>query len=105
MSKPAPFDFDPAKERENRRKHGLSLADGFRILFAADPVTLMTWLDDRGEYGEDRWNTLGSLPEKPGMLLHITWTESDAERVRLISVRRATPAEKRRHAHRHDRSD
>ncbi len=102
---PLPFDFDPAKEWKNQRKHGMSLVDGFRVLSESDPVTLMTWFDDREDYGEDRWNTLGSLPEKPGMLLHITWTESDEDRVRILSVRRATPAEKRRHAHRHDRSD
>jgi len=98
----APFEFDPDKEDENLHKHGYRFADGYRVL-VDDPVMLMTWLDQRQDYGEDRWNTLGSLPHAPHILLHVTWTES-GDLVRIISVRNATAAERRRHAHRHHRS-
>jgi uncharacterized DUF497 family protein len=97
-----PYDDDPAKEAENLRRHGYSFSDGYRVLMH-DPLWLMTWLDQRHAYGEDRWNTLGPLPQQTPILLHVTWTER-GDRLRIISVRNATPAERRRHAHRHDRS-
>lgn len=96
-----PFDGDPAKAARNLRVHGYTFADGYRVLLQ-DPALLMTWLDARQDYEEDRWNTLGSLPGARDILLHVTWTERD-DRLRLISVRNATPAERRRHAHRHHR--
>jgi uncharacterized DUF497 family protein len=96
-----PYDVDPAKEATNLRVHGYDFADGYSVLMQ-DETWLMTWLDQRQEYGEDRWNTLGSLPARRHILLHVTWAESD-DRLRIISVRNATPAERRRHAHRHDR--
>ncbi len=97
-----PFDGDPNKAASNLRLHGFSFDDGYRVL-NQDPTAVMTWLDRRRDYGEDRWNTLGSLPEQRQILLHVTWTER-GDRLRIISVRNATAAERRRHAHRHDRS-
>lgn len=97
-----PFDADPQKNAANYRAHGYHFADGYRVL-TQDPAWLMTWYDDRNEYGEDRWNTLGSLPDQRHIMLHVTWTER-GDRLRIISVRNATAAERRRHAHRHDRS-
>lgn len=97
-----PYDFDRAKAAANLRKHGYAFDDGYRVL-VQDPSGLMTWLDARHDYGEDRWNTLGSLPDDPRILLHVTWAERD-DRLRIVSVRNATTAERRRHARRHDRS-
>lgn len=97
-----PYDSDPEKDADNLRKHGYSFDDGYRVLIQ-DPTWVMTWMDQRGNYGEDRWNTLGPLPQQAHILLHVTWTER-GDRLRLISVRNATPAERRRHVHRHDRS-
>ena len=78
------FDCDPVKEDENLRRHGYDFDDGYRVL-TQDPLGLMTWTDQRH------------------ILLHVTWTER-GDRLRIISVRNATAAERRRLAHRHHRS-
>ena len=96
------FDCDPVKEDENLRRHGYDFDDGYRVL-TQDPLGLMTWTDQRQDYGEDRWNILGFLPDQRHILLHVTWTER-GDRLRIISVRNATAAERRRLAHRHHRS-
>jgi uncharacterized DUF497 family protein len=51
------FDWEPAKDRENRRKHGFGLPAG-RAVFR-DPQHLLE-LDDR-DYGEERWAAIGML--------------------------------------------
>jgi len=96
-----PYDSDPAKEAENLRRHGYVFDDGFRVL-VQDPGWLMTWMDQRQDYLEDRWNTLGSLSDRRDIVLNVTWTER-GDAVRIISVRNATAAERRRYAQRHDR--
>jgi uncharacterized DUF497 family protein len=50
------YDWDPAKDAINRRKHGLALADG--ILSLKD-LNAYSWIDDRFEYDEVRTITLG----------------------------------------------
>ncbi len=95
------YDGDPAKEAENLRRHGYDFDDGYRVLIQ-DPLGVMTWMDQRQDYSEDRWNTIGFLPDQQHILLHVTWTEH-GDRLRIISVRNATTAERRRHANRHHR--
>jgi uncharacterized DUF497 family protein len=80
--------FDPAKDAENRRKHGVSLAEGDGVL--NDPLALT--LEDDTAQAEQRFvsvgvNSLGAL-----MVVVFTHREDD---IRLISVRRATPKERR----------
>jgi len=81
------FEWDEAKRRSNLRDHRIDFAavEKERI-FAGDTVTL---LDDRFEYGERRFLTLGMLKEKVVAIIH---TETD-EVVRLISVRKASKNE------------
>jgi uncharacterized DUF497 family protein len=79
--------WDPAKDVLNRRKHGLSLADGIPAL--EDP-NRDSWIDDRLDYGEERIATLGM---SDGPVLHVVSTEWDEETTRIISVRKAEPDE------------
>jgi len=80
--------FDPAKDEENRRKHGVSLTDGDGVL--NDPLAL-TIEDDAAE-GEQRFVTVGV--NSFGALMVVVFTDRDGE-PRLISVRKATPRERR----------
>lgn len=80
--------FDPAKNAENLRKHGLSLVEGDGVL--GDPMAVT--IEDEACLGERRWVTLGVNVE--GALRVVVWTWRD-ETIRLISVRRAAPAERR----------
>ncbi len=80
--------FDPAKDAENRRKHGVSLTEGDGVL--SDPLAL-TIEDDSAE-GEQRFVTVGL--NSLGTLMVVVFTDRDDD-PRLISVRKATPRERR----------
>ena len=79
------FEWDEAKRRSNIRKHGIDFI-GIEGVFAGTTVTM---LDDRYDYGEPRFVTLGLLK---GRVVVIAHTET-AEVIRIISVRKATKNE------------
>jgi len=85
------YEWDAAKDRENRVKHGLALADGIPAL--EDPFA-ENWIDDRFDYGEERIVTLGLYQAR---VLFVVTTELMADRIRIISVRRAEKHEERRY--------
>lgn len=74
------FDWDDAKDRANRAKHGLSLAE------AARPDWANGWLEsDPRDYGETRFITYATLD---GRLMVCIWTLRGDIR-RIISLRKA----------------
>jgi uncharacterized protein len=77
------YEWDPQKDVLNQRKHGLRLKDGIPAL--EDPVEL-SWIDDRFDYHEIRFITLGLGSDG---VLYVVSTEPDDNLVRIISVRRA----------------
>jgi uncharacterized DUF497 family protein len=81
------FEWDEAKRRVNLRDHEIDFAAVEKEkIFVGETVTR---LDDRFEYGERRFLTLGLLKGEVVAIIH---TESD-EVVRLISVRKASKNE------------
>jgi uncharacterized protein len=86
------IEFDPAKSKGNRRKHGLPLADAKRL----DWDSMIAWVDDSQDYGEERW--VGIAPLGDGPLHTVVFTEIDHETARVISVRRSTNQEARTYA-------
>ena len=46
MNRARPYDFDPAKEVENQRKHRVGFEDGFAVL-QQDASLLWEFLDQR----------------------------------------------------------
>jgi uncharacterized DUF497 family protein len=85
------YEWDAAKDAENRRKHRLSLADGIPAL--EDPYA-ESWIDTRFEYGEERIVTLG---RNQAHILFVVATEPAIDRTRIISVRRAEKHEELRY--------
>ncbi|MDR2801462.1 MAG: BrnT family toxin [Desulfovibrio sp.] len=83
------IEFDPIKDAKNWAKHKLRLATA--ALVFADPMRIER-IDDSSSNtsGEERWQTLG----KVGGVLFVVYTER-GEKIRLISARPATKAEKR----------
>jgi uncharacterized protein len=75
--------FDPAKRARNLAKHGLDLADAGEVLAGF----CESRIDDRFDYGEDRWISIGMLR---GEVVLCVWTETSEDEVRVISLRRAT---------------
>ena len=74
--------WDEAKRRTNITKHGLDFADAVDV-FAG--VTC-TFEDNRFDYGEQRFITLGLLQ---GTVVVMAHTETSRE-TRIISMRKAT---------------
>lgn len=78
------FEWDEAKRLANLRNHEIDFASVVKEdIFAGETVTR---LDDRFEYGERRFLTLGLLK---GEVVAISHTETD-ELIRLVSVRKAS---------------
>jgi uncharacterized DUF497 family protein len=79
------YEWDEAKRQSNIHKHGIDFL-GIEKVFAGRTVTI---LDDRIDYGEPRFVTVGLLQ---GHVVIIAHTETD-EVIRIISVRKATKNE------------
>ena len=79
------FEWDEAKRTSNLRNHGIDFI-GIEQVFEGETVTV---LDDRFDYGEERFVTFGLLD---GRVVAIAHTETD-EIIRIISVRKATKYE------------
>src|SRR5208337_533982 len=80
------FEWDDIKAAENVRNHGVSFAQAalaFRDSFAVE------WIDLREAYGEERIILLGVTGNQ---VLTVVYTER-AERIKIISARRATKNE------------
>lgn len=76
------FEWDEAKNRSNLRRHGFDFKDG-ETVFAGEVFTL---LDDRFDYGERRFLTLGELK---GRIVAVAHTQR-GEATRIISLRKAS---------------
>lgn len=81
------FAWDEAKRLENLRKHGIDFLDA-EMIFRGFTLTAE---DDRQDYGEQRFLTLGLLEDQ---VVSITHTER-GETIRIISIRKATKHEAR----------
>jgi len=76
------FFFDRAKDRINKRKHGISLSRASEFDFDA----AMFVVDDRQDYGEVRIRAIGFLDGR----LHFLVFKQEGENIRSISLRKAT---------------
>ncbi len=79
------FEWDENKRLINIKKHGIDFAD-IPAIFEHDIVTA---IDDRFDYGETRYQTLGLLKSRVILVVH---TESETV-IRIISARKATKYE------------
>jgi uncharacterized DUF497 family protein len=81
------YEWDEKKRKANLRKHGFDFRDAPHIF---EGVTL-TVLDDREEYGEERYITLGLLKNTVVIIAHTEQPNA----IRIISMRKATRYEER----------
>jgi uncharacterized DUF497 family protein len=80
--------FDPNKDAQNLKKHGVSLTEGDGVL--NDPLAVT--IEDESAEGEQRFVTLGT--NTFGTLMVVLWTPR-ADDIRIISVRKPTRRERR----------
>ena len=81
------FEWDAAKNRSNFAKHGLDFADAELVL--AGPR--VSFVDDRFDYGEERFVTLGLLAGRLVTIAHAPRGEA----TRIISMRKANRREQK----------
>jgi uncharacterized protein len=86
------FEWDESKNQSNQLKHGVSFEEALE-LFSDDTETIDIF-DDLHSDLEDRFISIG--PIKRGIVL-VIWTERDADVIRIISARWATPREAQRY--------
>ena len=80
------YDWDAVKNRSNFLKHGLRFEDA-EVVFAGPCVT---FVDDRFDYGEERFVTLGLLAGRVVVIAHTLRDDG----TRIISMRRGDQREK-----------
>jgi len=86
------FEWDPAKERANVRKHGVAFRRAASVF--RDPNQLSTYDEQHSEV-EERWITIGI--DDVGVLRVVVHTFKKVNRnlceIRIISARKATSSE------------
>ena len=92
------FEWDPAKNLSNQRKHGVSFEEAAQVF--RDPLYL-SW-KERVQDGEVRWQAYGKVEGLSLLIVAHTIREElengdEIEVVRIISARRAEPKERRRY--------
>ena len=84
------FEWDEEKNKINIKKHGLDFDDASEIFLGP----MLVALDEREEYGEDRWIGIGMLKTRTVVVLY---TEREENVIRIISLRKATSDEQKRY--------
>ena len=83
------FEWDENKATGNFAVHGVAFHKASLVFL--DPRSIEE-LDDRVDYGEDRYIRLGM---SEGQLLSVVYTEREAGKIRIISARKANQSEKK----------
>ena len=86
--------WDEQKNQANINKHGLNFADAHKVF----EHPLLVNMDDRQEYGEDRWIGIGLLDMRVVVLI---FTEPDENSIRIISFRKAIRDERKQYEQAH----
>ncbi len=84
------FEWDERKRKTNIRKHGYDFGDAWGVF----RLPMLVALDDRQDYGEDRWIGIGMLNTR---VVVIVFTERDEDTIRIISMIKATTYERARY--------
>ena len=82
------FEWDERKNKANIDKHGFDFTDADRIF----DLPMAVELDERGDYGEDRWIGTGMLD---GRVVVVIYTEPDEKTIRIVSLRKALSYERK----------
>ena len=77
------FEWDDQENEANIRKHGIDFADVVEMF----DHPMLTHLDTRRDYGEDRWIGVGLLRNIVAVTVYLEW--EDEETIRIISARKA----------------
>ena len=85
------FEWDEVKSRHNLEKHKISFETA-RLVFV-DPHSRS--IQDRVVEGEERWQAVGTIKGLIVLVAHTYREEAGDLVIRIVSARKATPAERR----------
>jgi uncharacterized DUF497 family protein len=83
------IEYDEEKRQLTLANRGLDFARAGEVFDGAE----FTWVDDRFDYGEVRFNTFGWIEDR---LISVTWTARNGKR-RIVSMRKANDREQARY--------
>lgn len=87
------FDWNPAKNRENLRKHDVSFETAATVF---EDMWILSRKDSSHNDAEERYNALGEIAPVVVLFVVYTYRElSEDEVIRIISARGASAQEKR----------
>lgn len=84
------FEWDNAKAVLNLRKHGVAFEDAAQVFMDTRRIEM---LDDRADYGEDRWLTIGQAGVALLVVVHVV-RGIDGAVIRIVSARKANASER-----------
>jgi uncharacterized protein len=84
------FEWDLDKQRTNRRKHGIELADAVAVFQDCQAVTV-----EDPAHDEQRFVTIGL--DAFGRVLVVVYAYREPETIRLISARKADATERKQY--------
>jgi uncharacterized DUF497 family protein len=84
------FEWDEDKNRANIQKHKIDFAD----IPAIFNGPMLVELDEREDYGEERWIGIGFLRD---IVVVVVFTERRQDTIRIISARKASKHERKRY--------
>jgi len=84
------FEWDEDKHRANIQKHKIDFAD----VPAVFSGPMLVELDEREDYGEERWIGMGFLRD---IVVVVVFAERRQDTIRIISARKVSKHERRRY--------
>jgi uncharacterized protein len=81
------LEWDERKNQANIQKHGLDFADAVEVF----SMPILIALDDREDYGEERWIGIGLLKTT---VVVVVYVERVQDVIRIISLRKALSHER-----------
>lgn len=84
------LEWDVAKNKTNIRDHKIDFADADAVFDGP----MLVDMDERQDYGEDRWIGIGLLRN---IVVVVVFTEPSQDTIRIVSVRKANKYERKRY--------
>jgi hypothetical protein len=84
------IEFDPVKRERVLRERGLDVAEAADLLSG----DCFTEVDDRFDYGEQRWISYGLLRAE---VVASVWVDREEDRIRVVTMRKANRNEQERY--------
>lgn len=85
------FEWNENKRHSNIRKHGFDFKDAEEIFYSP----MLTRLDIRSDYGEERWVSIGMTKSRVAVVVYLEYDGNEI--VRIISLRKALKYERKQY--------